>query len=323
MDYAVSDEKLENLPGYLDIPGLKWSHPFFLPVWLNTWWNSFRGDNEPYIRVVRDGDEVIGVAPMMRRGSTAWFMGKTDVCDYQDFIGREGREADFCAALLEDLAGNGIGELEMGHVRPDSLVRTWLLPAADKRGLAVETRQDNVSAEMDLPGNFDEYLSGLNKKQRHEVRRKVRRLNEEGTAVYRMVSVPEEVDRELDTFFRMFTESREDKAEFLTQDMETYFRKLAAALAGEGIIRIGVLELDGRPVAEVIGFDYGRTRYLYNSGYDPDYTGISAGLVSKVYTIRDAIERGLTMFDFLEGPEPYKYHLGGREVPVNYCKITF
>ena len=33
--------------------------------------------------------------------------------------------------------------------------------------------------------------------------------------------------------------------------------------------------------------------------------------------IKDAIERGMTYFDFLRGPEPYKYHLGGRDIGLH------
>jgi CelD/BcsL family acetyltransferase involved in cellulose biosynthesis len=35
------------------------------------------------------------------------------------------------------------------------------------------------------------------------------------------------------------------------------------------------------------------------------------GLLSKVYALRDSIERGKRTFDFLRGDEEYKRHLGG------------
>jgi CelD/BcsL family acetyltransferase involved in cellulose biosynthesis len=68
-------------------------------------------------------------------------------------------------------------------------------------------------------------------------------------------------------------------------------------------------------------FDYNETRYLYNSGYDPAYSNLSVGLLSKVYSIKDAIEGRMKQYDYLKGAEVYKYHLGGVELPVSRAVI--
>jgi CelD/BcsL family acetyltransferase involved in cellulose biosynthesis len=62
--------------------------------------------------------------------------------------------------------------------------------------------------------------------------------------------------------------------------------------------------------------------YLYNSGYDPEYGYLSAGLLSKLLSIKDSIERVRKCYDFLKGPEEYKYRLGGREIPIYTCQIV-
>jgi CelD/BcsL family acetyltransferase involved in cellulose biosynthesis len=62
--------------------------------------------------------------------------------------------------------------------------------------------------------------------------------------------------------------------------------------------------------------------YLYNSAYDPNYSYLSAGLLSKVLCIRESIRRGMKKWDFLKGAEPYKYHIGGREIPIHSCQIV-
>ena len=63
--------------------------------------------------------------------------------------------------------------------------------------------------------------------------------------------------------------------------------------------------------------------YLYNSGYDPRYGELSVGLLCKVLSIKNSIESGRKRYDFLKGAEPYKYHLGGKEVPLSRCRIVF
>ncbi len=310
-----------NQSWYDSHPDLVWSVPFVLPAWLGAWWRVFGEGSQEFIREVRDGDKTIGLAPLRRRGDVALFLGDTDVCDYQDFIIAPGREDDFFNALLDDVKAQGVARLDLAYVRPDSAALTHLVPLARERGCEVATESEDVSLEVDLPPDWEAYLAQLSAKQRHEVRRKLRRLSEAGEVDYHFAEGEAATGPALDTLLRMFAESRQDKADFLTERMETFFREMAAAMAAIGRLRLGVLALDGRPVAEIICFDYNECVYLYNSGYDPGYTAVSAGLLSKVMAIEDAVARGRRRFDFLKGAEVYKYHLGGREVPLYRCRI--
>jgi CelD/BcsL family acetyltransferase involved in cellulose biosynthesis len=324
MSYSVIEDNLDGLKSYRadSQQKLNWPCVFVLPDWMQVWWQVFGAGAERRVRTVREGDKVIGVAPLMVKDETAFLIGDTDVCDYLDFVVTPGREAEFFDLILDDLKKSGIKRLDLKHVRPDSTVLTSLAPLAESRKLGVEIIKENVSLEMDLPSSFDEYLITLNTKQRHEVRRKLRRLSEEGKIEYRFVNEGAALPATMDTFFKMFVESRQDKANFMTEKMESFLRFLADTMTQIGLLRLGVLELDGKPLAEIMCFDYNGCIYLYNSGYDPQYTALSAGLLSKVLAIKDSIEKGKSRFDFLKGAETYKYHLGGREVPLYRCQIT-
>jgi CelD/BcsL family acetyltransferase involved in cellulose biosynthesis len=84
-------------------------------------------------------------------------------------------------------------------------------------------------------------------------------------------------------------------------------------MAQLGLLKLFFMEIDGRPVATSLCFDYARTRLLYNSGYDPELSYYSVGLLLHAMCVKDAIEQGIEYFDFLRGPEPYKAHLGGHQ----------
>ena len=103
---------------------------------------------------------------------------------------------------------------------------------------------------------------------------------------------------------------------------DSFFRSLAKAMAQARLLRFGILELESLPIAAVLCFDYNNRVYLYNSGYDPQYGSLSAGLISKILSIKDSIERGRDKYDFLRGAENYKYRLGGREIPLHGCRIV-
>lgn len=324
MGYVITEESFTSLNSYWREPkyNLRWDSIFVLPSWLQVWWQAFGSGAELYLRAVRQGEKIVGIAPLLVRDKTAYVIGHTDACDYLDFIVTPGREGDFFAVLLDDLVQKGINHLDLRPLRPDSTVFTSLTAIARDRKYDVLCNPEDVSVELDLPSTWDEYLAILDRKQRHEVRRKLRRLEAAGNVDYHVVEDSAAVHDAMDTFLKLFSESREDKATFMTARMESFFRSLADSMAGAGLLKVGILELDTLPVAMVMCFDYNNCVYLYNSGYDPQYRALSAGLLCKVFHIKDSIQRGRKRFDFLKGGEPYKYHLGGRDIPLHSCRIT-
>jgi len=300
---------------------LRWNSPFVLPSWLKVWWQELGSGAELHLGVVRQGENVIGIAPLLVREGKTSFIGSADVCDYLDFVIASGRERDFFGVLLSDLREKGIRHLDLRPVRPDSTVLTNLVPIAQNRGYEVLCHPADVSLELDLPSTWDEYLAILATKQRHEVRRKLRRLSEAGKVEHRCVEVSREVGDYLDIFLKLFSLSRDEKASFMNPKMESFFRSLAKAMAEIGLLRLGIIQLDKVPAAMTMGFDYNDSHYLYNSAYDPQFNYLSVGLLCKVLCLKESIEKGRKKWDFLKGGEPYKYQLGGQEIPLYSCQI--
>jgi len=82
------------------------------------------------------------------------------------------------------------------------------------------------------------------------------------------------------------------------------------------------MEVNGKQASSTLCFDYNEAIYLYNSAYDPAYSSLSASLLLEVFDIRDAINAHKKRFDFLSGNEPYKYDLGGKDIPIYRCVIS-
>jgi CelD/BcsL family acetyltransferase involved in cellulose biosynthesis len=323
-DHTVTFESFDNLASYWLKPQspLKWDCVFVLPAWLEVWWREFGTIAHLYLCAIRQRETIIGIAPLLLKDEEACFIGSADVCDCLDFVIAPGSEHDFFNILLEDLIQKGIRRLSLRPLRPDSTVLTHLVGIAEEHGHKVSCKVDDVSLELDLPHTWEEYLGILNQKQRHEVRRKLRRLKETGEVSYRIIEDSEAVPAAIDLFLKFFRESRQDKEIFMTTNRESFFRSLAKAMAHAHLLRIGILELDTKPVAAVMCFDYNDTIYLYNNGYDPQYRSLSVGQISKILCIKDSIETGRGKFDFLKGAEEYKYRLGGKEVSLQGCQIV-
>ena len=294
---------------------------FSSPEWSKVWWQHFGSGAKLCLGAVRRQGKAIGIAPLAVKGNVASFIGNSDVCDYLDFVVEPGEEEDFCSVLLNNLANDKILRLDLAPLRPDSTVLNSLTKVAQKQGWQVSCSQEDVTVELDLPALWEEYLQLLSGKQRHELKRKLRRLEEEGELNYRASMDANQHD--IDIFLKLFQDSRQDKAAFLTSKVEAFFRAIASAMAEQGLLRLNILELDKKPVAATMCFDYKDTVYLYNSGYDPDYGWLSVGVISKALCIKDSIDRNKKRFDFLKGGEAYKYHLGGHELPLHRCSLSY
>ncbi len=295
---------------------------FSLPGWLRVWWQHFRADFDLNLCAVRKQDDLLGIAPLMIDGENAFFVGSDDVCDYLDFIVVPGEEQAFFETLLTHLKRQGIRQLDLTSVRPDSTVYAHLAPIARHSGFDVFCNKVDVSLELDLPTAWDDYLFMLNGKQRHEIRRKFRRLYDAADISFRVFHEWNDIRDRIDLFFTLFRESREDKAIFMTEQMHAFFLELVDALSKLNILKLKILELDSTPAAMVLCFDYNSTIYLYNSGYNPRYQSLSVGALCKALSIKESISEGKKRYDFLKGDEVYKHRMGGREVQLYRCRIA-
>jgi len=319
----IQTESFEDFESYFlkEKFALGWNCLFVLPVWLKTWWDIFGGHEDPEILAGYRHGKLIGVAPLAVEGNTARFIGGENVCDYQDMIVVPNHHEEFLGAILSHLKKRGLQSLELGALRPESISLTQLPDMARRTGHTVVCDPAGISSEIELPGTWESYLQILGGKQRHEIRRKIRRLNEAGHVQFRIIKRPEEISEHMDIFFSLFTASRPDKSEFLTDPMLSFFLLLARRMAEHGFFRMSFLDIDGVPAAGVMCFDYNHTIFLYNNGYDPRFGRLSVGLLSKVYSIKNSIEQKRLRYDLLKGNEVYKKRLGSTPVPLYRLKI--
>jgi CelD/BcsL family acetyltransferase involved in cellulose biosynthesis len=310
----------ESLSASLKAAGsrLRFESPFVLPGWMRAWQEVFAPQASLWIRSARSAEGVDGIAALQVQDQTARLIGDAEVCDHLDLVCTPGARREFCSALLDRVKAAGISRMDLNPLRPDSVVIQDLAPAAREKGCAVSIVAEDVLFEMVLPAAWEDYLLSLTGKQRHEVRRKLRRLEAQAATGFHLVQKPEAVRAALTDFLALFRQNRTDKAAFMDARMEAYFRSLAEYVPET---RLGFLTVDGRPAAAVWCCDHGGTRYLYNSAYDAGLSHLSVGILCKLLSIRDAIARGLRKYDFLKGEEAYKHHLGGRPVPVYRCRI--
>ena len=289
--------------------------PFLSPRFLLPWHRALgRGCDVRVARWGPDGGPDEGLLFLCRCGEGGWiFLGGDQVADYLDALVAPGNAEAFWREFLE----RGLPALGGGPLRLPGLVEGTptlsLLPAICREtGLSCSVEEMDRAPFVSLPGSFEEYLERLGTKERHELRRKMRRAGEllPGLAI-RVTRTPDELAKDLPAFVGLLRKSHPTKEAFMDETMETFFREVAEGFLASGRLRLAFLSTQGVDVASVFQFRTDGALLLYNSGYDPSLRSANPGLVLIARSIGQAVDEGCSEYDFLRGTERYKYDLGG------------
>lgn len=309
------------------LSGSRFQNPFLTPTWNEVWLKHFGKALNPRVILLRDRGGILmalgafsnSIEEEGRRGLA--LMGSSDVCDYRDLVVASGREEEAFSALARSFAEGPWEYLELDGISEFSPTIQFLPPIMQSLGFRVSQEVEEIGIYLNLPGTWDEFLKKLNSKDRHELRRKMHRLEKETTFELSRVEDASSLPGKMEIFFDLHRKSRKDKAEFMTSEMEAYFRDLSARFWEKGWLNLSFLKVEGREIAAFISFDFQGAEYIYNSGYDPQFGHFSPGIVLAALCIGRAIEKGMASFNFLRGKEDYKYHLGGKEEKIYRIRV--
>ncbi len=281
--------------------------PFAGRAFLETWWTTSAPTGADLLVANTNG----GLIATTLVDGVLSLAGHEDVTDYHSPRGEPSPE------LIDEIArAAGAGT----RFRLDSLPAEAAEPlrlALQSVSAEVEIAQHEVAAVLPLPPTFDDWLTAIGKKERHETRRKRRRFEGElGEPRLVRMSGPQAVA----DFAAMHRKAAGDKGHFMTDEREALF--LALHHKAGAVIDV-LCGTDGVPVAAGFSFEDPLGYYLYNSAYDPDASHASPGVVLVSMLIEQTIDAGLSTFDFLKGDETYKFRLGATERPLYALTGTF
>jgi CelD/BcsL family acetyltransferase involved in cellulose biosynthesis len=280
--------------------------------WNATWWRHFGRRRPLRLNVVRDDQgSVVAIIPLYvwrQRGlRVVRFVGSP----HGDELGPIGdaTAAEQAAALDAALAGLPhdvfLGEQLDGEMPWAELLRgcMWRVEAGPVLG---------------FEGTWEEYLESKSANFRGQVRRLERRLRKRHQVVFRLVTAPEVLDRELDVFFSLHRARWSNSSDFLRH--ESFYRDVAAFAAREGFLRLWMLDLDGDAAAGLLGYRVGGVESYVQFGRSLAYARESLGFVLLAHTLRAALTDRVGECRLLRGGAPFKYRFAntdpGRESVV-------
>lgn len=267
--------------------------PFAQRPFLETLWHHGADDNG----TLHIESSLDGAAAVVLSNGVVSLAGRSHLTDYHSPLGTTGADA-----LVEALAYFPSTPFDLDSLPAEATAP--IMAALGAAGINAVLSEREATAVLALPTSYDDWLAALGKKQRHEVRRKRRRFEEEFGAI----EIRRHTGDAVDVFCEMHRLSAGEKGQFMTEPMVEFFTELVESAGAS----IHLLTCDGVARAAAFGFETSDGYYYYNSAYDPAAAMASPGIVLFSTMIEAEIQRGATVFDFLKGDEPYKFRHGAQ-----------
>jgi CelD/BcsL family acetyltransferase involved in cellulose biosynthesis len=294
--------------------------PFLRHEYLRAWWEHRGGGEWKQAELVlvsaRENDQLIGIAPLFLTEydglSALMLIGSIEISDYLDLIVRPADLPRFIGGLLDTIASRVTPvwrALDWYNLPDASPTLSALKAETESRGWNFTQEMYRPTPYIPMPGDFDAYLAGIEKKQRHEIRRKMRRAEESGLGVHWYISDGANLDSDIDSFL-LLMEDDQNKAGFLTEAMRAQMRAIIHAAQANGWLWLAFLDIDGQKAAATLNFDYGNKLWGYNAGVNRANMDLSPGWVLLSHMLKWCNENHRAEFDFMRGDEEYKYRFG-------------
>lgn len=303
--------------------------------WINMWLEFFGGTGDLFIVLVYAEGRLVGALPLITRSHgplrSLEFIG-SKLADYQGFL-LDGKydPVPIVHSAIEALLGvKGWDILRLSKVRQDS-------PDLDAlKGLSAEFHgrllagcgeHRDCAPYIPMGGAWEAHKKTIKAKFLADTRRRYKRLQEkEGEArVLDGSGSPELTQRLLEVLGSLHIERRaqtEGSSLFQHESYKGFFASMARWADAKGYLRLHGLECGGKIIAAHLGFLYKGVFNYYLPGFDMEYKPYGAGRLLLNDLIEMSAGRGVDVFDFMLGEEPYKFDWQPRRMSLYYVNMA-
>jgi CelD/BcsL family acetyltransferase involved in cellulose biosynthesis len=290
--------------------------PFQSPAWQRSLLETPQALRRLRLFTVYDGEKLIAVLPLESRMGKILRTSGAMLTDYLDPLIDPAYAQNCWPAILK-----GVGKLAPGrsvvleNIREESCGPA-LSASAAAAGFAISDSANHAVARIALPATWDAYLESLDRHERKELKRKLRKAEEQGGARLEICNDSRTVVDEINAMFDLLEGAGGGKARKAKWVFPRHFAASAPALAASGGLVLYKLIIENKHAAGLIALPTRQGQILWNTTFDPEMRQWSPGIVLFAMLIRRAIEEGHTTFDLLRGQYEYKYRLGAADHPL-------
>jgi len=293
--------------------------------WAYSWWQIYGGNKELFVLTAEVGDRLVGIAPLViskkrlngfLKIKQVEFLGAEFANgEYLDFIIDKNLETEVLDSMFNFFAQHHKqwDSFHLTDVPRESSTRKHLKNITDRLGYNFSESIRSICPYVILPGKWEVLEAQIKSSLKKNFKYQLRRLAREFDVDIGYCQDIGELERELNVFFDLHRKRWQDKnieGSFASKEKRQFYIEMANRFLAHGWLRFYSLKLDGQSVAMLFGFQYADKFFFQQSGFDPQFNKYSVGQVMLGSVIADSITNGLYEFDFLRGPEEYKYHWG-------------
>ena len=277
--------------------------PFLEPGWVLSWHRAFGRGPLVVLTVRRDG-RLVAALPVVWRFGAAHAPANWHTPEY----GVLAEDPAAATALLAAMFGRRPRSISLRFV--DASATAAVEAAAARHGYRVLSRVIERSPYIPVRTSFADYQVQVPAKQRNDLARRRRRLEEQGEV---RLEIRTDVSPEALAEFVRLEESGWKAGDAVAEDTRArrFYTDVAAWAAQRGLLRIAFLRVGEQAIAADLAIETERRHYLLKTGYDPDYRRYGPGKLLRREMVEHAFTAGLDSYEFLGTDEPWKLEWTG------------
>ena len=307
-------------------------HPFLRHEWIRTWWECFGTGRRLHIIVVRAGDRISAIAPLMTETVRSYGMWirtvdliHNDHTPRADFIVADAPEESYRAIWDALMATRDEWDvLQLSRIVRGSEIDTTIARFANESGCATGVWQGDVSPYLALTGTWDQYYGSLPGKFRQNLRNRLSRLTKLGEPRLEVLDDAAAIEEAREDAVRLEASGwKRESGTAISSDpaVQRFYTLLAERATARGWLRLMFLTVGGQRIATSYGSRYRNRLFLFKTGYDPEYATCSPFKLLTYFAIQDAYATGLTEVDFLGNEEPWKLEWTNTSRPHDWLYV--
>ncbi len=269
---------------------------FFLSFeWMWTWWKCLGSEKELLIFVINNGDEIVGIAPLMKERRSIKHIQFYEICFISTisvayspgaFSGtldilinpeHENAREVFFRYLLAEI--KGWNRIRLHPLPENSQTLRILHKIGQDLNIKIYKKKVFDNAYLQIKESWETYFNGRSKKFRKNLARAKKKLSENGKVTFVEYRNPEEINDALKNL--KLVESRAWKAEtgiHLDDEQNHHFYiELAKVISKKRWLRVWVLKVDNIPIAYDYHVDYFGNIKTLKGSYDKIFAAFSPG----------------------------------------------
>lgn len=293
-----------------DVLAARVGEPLLGADWFLACAETLCAESDLRIVVVRLDRALCAVAPLVsvRREGVEWLevLGASALYEPTGFL-YDSVESLHC--LVRKVVSFRV-PIVLARVPAGSLLEATLRMLAPYNGIVLGIKSASA-AYVESRGSWEEYFRSISGQRRYDYQRKRKRTEQLGQVAVRIERPDSRVDLQymLEDVFRVEGagwKSRFGSSLLSNERIRKFIVRYSEMACERGVLRVCFLEVNGSPIATILGVEAGQRFWVLKIGYDERWARCSPGIQLTMETIRYAFEHGLEAYEFLGSEEPWQ-----------------